>query len=44
MEEQRIRPEKLITHHFPLDHVTDALTLFEQNQKTCCKVLLTFGE
>ncbi|MDV5139541.1 Zn-dependent oxidoreductase [Chimaeribacter arupi] len=44
MTEQRIRPEKLITHAFVLHHVTDALTLFEQNQKTCCKVLLTFSD
>jgi len=44
MTQQRIRPEKLITHAFALRHVTDALTLFEQNQKTCCKVLLTFSD
>ncbi|MDN6090150.1 MAG: hypothetical protein L0I67_13200, partial [Enterobacterales bacterium] len=25
-------------------HVTDALVLFEQDQKTCCKVLLDFSE
>lgn len=44
MKEKKIHPEKLITHSFPLKHVTDALVLFEQDQKTCCKVLLDFSE
>ncbi|EPI3117686.1 hypothetical protein ACS5UI_004478, partial [Escherichia coli] len=25
-------------------HVADAISLFEQDQKHCCKVLLTFSE
>ncbi|QCR37894.1 Zn-dependent oxidoreductase [Nissabacter sp. SGAir0207] len=43
MAEGKIQPEKLITHRFPLEHVTDALQLFEQDQKTCCKVLLSIS-
>ncbi|EPG4902154.1 hypothetical protein ORF74_003903, partial [Escherichia coli] len=39
-----IKPEKLITHMFDFQHVADAISLFEQDQKHCCKVLLTFSE
>ncbi|HFF1756257.1 TPA: D-mannonate dehydratase ManD [Escherichia coli] len=39
-----IEPEKLITHTFEFQHVADAISLFEQDQKHCCKVLLTFSE
>ena len=39
-----IDPEKLITHTFDYHHVTDALELFEKDQRQCCKVLLTFGQ
>lgn len=39
-----IKPEKLITHTFDFQHVADAISLFEQDQKHCCKVLLTFSE
>ncbi len=42
MEEGKIHPEKLITHQFEYLHVVDALALFEKDQKSCCKVLLTF--
>lgn len=34
----------LITHTFDFQHVADAISLFEQDQKHCCKVLLTFSE
>lgn len=44
MTEKKIHPEKLITHSFPLEQVRDALVLFEQDQKTCCKVLLSFHQ
>ncbi|HFZ8993541.1 TPA: Zn-dependent oxidoreductase [Citrobacter freundii] len=39
-----IDPEKLITHTFDYHHVTDAIELFEKDQRHCCKVLLTFAE
>lgn len=39
-----IKPEKLITHTFDFQHVADAISLFELDQKHCCKVLLTFSE
>lgn len=39
-----IDPEKLITHQFDYHHVTDAIELFEKDQRKCCKVLLTFSE
>ncbi|MBW4238062.1 Zn-dependent oxidoreductase [Enterobacter quasiroggenkampii] len=39
-----IDPEKLITHTFDYHHVTDAIELFEKDQRQCCKVLLTFGQ
>ncbi|WP_436892633.1 Zn-dependent oxidoreductase [Siccibacter turicensis] len=38
-----IDPTKLITHTFGYQHITDALELFEKNQRQCCKVLLTFN-
>ncbi|WP_312947233.1 Zn-dependent oxidoreductase [Superficieibacter sp.] len=39
-----IDPEKLITHTFDYHHVTDAIDLFERDQRKCCKVLLTFSQ
>ncbi|WP_435953636.1 Zn-dependent oxidoreductase [Dryocola sp. BD626] len=42
MSEQKIRPEKLITHQFPYTQVLEAMDIFEKDQKQCCKVLLTF--
>ncbi|MFK3659215.1 Zn-dependent oxidoreductase [Scandinavium sp. NPDC088450] len=39
-----INPEKLVTHEFDCQDVTDAITLFEKDQKRCCKVLLTFAK
>ena len=38
-----IDPEKLITHTFDYHHVTDAIEVFEKDQRKCCKVLLTFN-
>ncbi|HHE7199051.1 TPA: Zn-dependent oxidoreductase, partial [Klebsiella michiganensis] len=37
-------PEELITHQFAYQHVIDALELFENDRKRCCKVLLTFSQ
>lgn len=39
-----IQGASLITHTFDFQHVADAISLFEQDQKHCCKVLLTFFE
>lgn len=39
-----IDPEKLVTHESDYQDVTDAITLFEKDQKRCCKVLLTFAK
>lgn len=39
-----IDPEKLVTHTFDYHHVTDAIELFEKDQRQCCKVLLTFDQ
>ena len=38
-----IDPGKLVTHKFAYHHVTDAIELFEKDQRRCCKVLLTFN-
>ena len=42
MEQGKITPEKLVTHWMPASEVEAALTLFEKEQRACCKVLLTF--
>lgn len=39
-----IDPGKLVTHRFDYHHVTDAIELFEKDQRQCCKVLLTFAQ
>lgn len=44
LEKGLIDPEKLVTHTFDYHHVTDAIRLFEQDPRQCCKVLLTFGQ
>lgn len=38
-----IDPEKLITHQFDYHHIIDAIELFENDRRKCCKVLLTFS-
>lgn len=35
-----LHPEQLITHTFPLAEVETAMTLFEKDPRTCCKVVL----
>lgn len=42
MAQGLIDPEKLITHQFDYHRVTDALDIFEKDQRKCCKVLITF--
>lgn len=44
LEKGLIDPDKLVTHTFDYHHVTDAIELFEKDQRQCCKVLLTFGQ
>ncbi|HED3855726.1 Zn-dependent oxidoreductase [Enterobacter soli] len=44
LEKGLIVPEKLVTHTFDYHHVTDAIELFEKDQRQCCKVLLTFDQ
>ncbi|MFV9686914.1 Zn-dependent oxidoreductase [Pantoea sp. KXB45] len=40
MEQGLLQPEKLVTHAFPLREVERAMTLFEKDPRTCCKVIL----
>lgn len=40
MEKGLITPEKLVTHYLPLSDIERAMTLFEQEPRTCCKVIL----
>lgn len=43
LEKGLIDPDKLITHRFNYKQVIEAIELFEKDQKSCCKVLLTFN-
>jgi L-gulonate 5-dehydrogenase len=38
----RLHPERLVTHHYRLDHYATAFDTFEHNPTECCKVQLTF--
>ncbi|MEI2263816.1 Zn-dependent oxidoreductase [Erwinia sp. CGal63] len=40
MEKGLIAPEKLVTHYLPLNDVEAAMTLFEKDPRSCCKVIL----
>lgn len=40
MEKKLIQPEKLVTHYLPLGDVEAAMTLFEKDPRSCCKVVL----
>lgn len=42
MEQGKISPQKLVTHWMPASDVKAAMTLFEKDQRACCKVLLRF--
>ena len=42
MEQGKIAPQKLVTHWLPAGDVEAAMTLFEKDQRACCKVLLKF--
>lgn len=41
MEQGLIQPEKLVTHTLPLALTEQAMTLFEQDPRSCCKVLIS---
>lgn len=43
MDKGLIQPEKLVTHYFPLNEIERAMTLFEKDPRTCCKVILQMG-
>ena len=43
LEKGLIDPDKLITHRFNYKQIIEAIELFEKDQKSCCKVLLTFN-
>ena len=40
MERKLIQPEKLVTHYLPLSDIEAAMTLFEKDPRSCCKVVL----
>ncbi|KMV71363.1 oxidoreductase [bacteria symbiont BFo1 of Frankliniella occidentalis] len=40
MEQGLIQPEKLVTHTLPLTQIEQAMTLFEKDPRSCCKVIL----
>lgn len=42
IESKKIDPTKILTHQFPFTDAQEAILTFEQDQKTCCKILLTF--
>lgn len=42
MKNGLIDPDKLITHQFDYRHIIDAIEIFENDRRKCCKVLLTF--
>ncbi len=38
----KIDPTKILTHKFVFTDAQEAISTFEKDQKTCCKILLTF--
>lgn len=44
LKDKKIDPLKLITHRFEYKKVVEAIQVFEKDQKSCCKVLLTFND
>ncbi|QGU86978.1 Zn-dependent oxidoreductase [Erwinia sorbitola] len=43
MEQGLIQPEKLVTHTLPLIHIEQAMTLFEKDPRSCCKVIISMN-
>lgn len=44
MEQGLIQPEKLVTHTLPLEQIEQAMTLFEKDPRSCCKIIITVSE
>lgn len=40
MEQGLIQPEKLVTHTLPLSQIEQAMTLFEKDPRSCCKIII----
>lgn len=40
MTQGLIQPEKLVTHTLPLNQIEQAMTLFEKDPRSCCKVVI----
>lgn len=40
MRQGLIHPEKLVTHRFALGDIEQAMTMFEKQPRTCCKVMV----
>lgn len=36
----KVKPAEIVTHHFDLEHIENAMTLFETDQRACCKVII----
>ncbi|MTD26438.1 Zn-dependent oxidoreductase [Erwinia sorbitola] len=43
MEQGLIQPEKLVTHTLPLIRIEQAMTLFEKDPRSCCKVIISMN-
>lgn len=43
MEQGLIQPEKLVTHTLPLSQIEQAMTLFEKDPRSCCKVIISMN-
>ncbi|MEN5014947.1 Zn-dependent oxidoreductase [Erwinia sp. Eh17-17] len=43
MEQGLIQPEKLVTHTLPLARIEQAMTLFEKDPRSCCKVIISMS-
>jgi len=43
MEQGLIQPEKLVTHTLPLSQIEQAMTLFEKDPRSCCKIIININ-
>src|SRR5690606_27519563 len=43
IEEGRLQPEAIISHHMPLERAAEGYAIFEQKRDDCRKVVLTTG-
>lgn len=44
MEQGLIQPEKLVSHTLPLSQIEQAMTLFEKDPRSCCKIIINISE